>query len=547
MATVVKYLHRIDGRWKYRKAIPARLRPFIDGNIGEFVRWLGPAPADGQPSPKVLRRYVEVGDECAALLEMAEKRASGTFDQLNSEVIEHFIATLRSHMLEEDEEERFDETEDEFFEDVKSQLEGMEGVTAYANPDRRWQKRQERLESVIATWRSELARGRISDIVKDELLDAAEGYGLRLDPDSLCFRRLAKRYLQTLIEVAEGRLQRQEGLVVPTPEAPPPLPEQQRAGLPGQTITGLVQDWWREAKAAGRSHSTLDAYSRAARQLSAFLRHDDANAITKKDIIAFKDHRLKQGKTLKTIGDGDLAAFKALFAWAVSNGRMTANPAADVKVVAPKRVLARPQGFTDAEAEAILTHARKSRKATRAAPKTTAAKRWVPWLCAHTGARVGEMVQLRKQDLRKQGDIWVLTLTPEAGAIKSGLMREVPLHPQLVEEGFPEFVASAPEGYLFLNPKGDTQEDRIGAIRTIKNRVTDFVREVVTDPKVQPNHGWRHRFETLAREAGLREDVTNAITGHATPGVAATYGNVSIKAKAEALARMPHVNVQGDP
>lgn len=226
---------------------------------------------------------------------------------------------------------------------------------------------------------------------------------------------------------------------------------------------------------------------------------------------------------------------------------MAENPAKEVKVVSPKRVLQRPKGFTDTEAEAILTHARNHRKPTREAPKTAAAKRWVPWLCAYTGARVGEMAQLRKQDLCKQGDIWVLTLTPEAGAIKSGLMREAPLHPHLVEEGCPEFVARAPEGYLFLNPKGETQEDRIGAIRTIKNRVTDFVREVVTDPKVQPNHGWRHRFETLAREAELREDVTNAITGHATPGVAATYGNVSIKAKADAIARLPRVNAQGDP
>ena len=135
MAAVVKYLHRINGRWKYRRAIPARLRPHIDGNIREFVRWIGRASLNGQPSPEVLRRYVEVGEECAALLEMAKKRASGTFDQLTSEVIEHFVATARSHMLEADEEERFDESEDELFEAVKTQLEGMEGVTVHANVD----------------------------------------------------------------------------------------------------------------------------------------------------------------------------------------------------------------------------------------------------------------------------------------------------------------------------------------------------------------------------------------------------------------------------
>jgi hypothetical protein len=33
------------------------------------------------------------------------------------------------------------------------------------------------------------------------------------------------------------------------------------------------------------------------------------------------------------------------------------------------------------------------------APKLAAAKRWVPWLCAFTGARVGEMLQLRKAEI----------------------------------------------------------------------------------------------------------------------------------------------------
>lgn len=542
MAAVVKYLHSIDGRWKYRRVVPERLRAHIDGNIREFVRWLG--AAKGQPSPEVLRKYVSVGEEFEALVAMAEKRASGQYDELTEDLIEHFIATVRSHMLEEDEEGRFDESEDDLHEAVRQQLEGDSRAKIADIPDRRWAKRQEGIDRTLEAWRADLARGHISDFVKEELLDRAEGYGLRLAPGSLGFRRLAGRFLQLLVEYGDAAQKRQEGNLVPTPKPPAPMTPEKRRGLPDQTITGLVEGWWKEAKAAGRSLSTLDAYSRTARQFADFLKHDDANALSKQDVIAFKDHRLEQGKSLKTIRDGDLAALKALFEWAVANGRMASNPAKAVKIITPKRNLSRSKGFTDAEAEAILMHAMHHKGATRAAKKTAAAKRWVPWLCAYTGARVGEMVQLRREDVRQEGNAWVLTLSPDAGTIKGKVLREVPVHHHLVEVGFIEFVLSAPAGFLFLNPTGDTEEKLRAARRTIKNRLVTFVREVAADPNVQPNHGWRHRFETLARECGLREDVTNAITGHATPGVAASYGNVTLAAKIEAIAKIPRVAIQ---
>jgi integrase len=76
-----------------------------------------------------------------------------------------------------------------------------------------------------------------------------------------------------------------------------------------------------------------------------------------------------------------------------------------------------------------------------------ACRRWVPWLCAYTGARVGELTQLRAGDVQARhgpaGSIWVLHLTPDAGTIKTGRARAVPLHADLVRQGFPEFARRA--------------------------------------------------------------------------------------------------------
>ena len=55
---------------------------------------------------------------------------------------------------------------------------------------------------------------------------------------------------------------------------------------------------------------------------------------------------------------------------------------------------------------------------------------------------------------RNQGEAghWVVRITPEAGTVKTNRAREVILHPQLVELGFPEFVKGVAQGPLFLTP-----------------------------------------------------------------------------------------------
>jgi hypothetical protein len=112
------------------------------------------------------------------------------------------------------------------------------------------------------------------------------------------------------------------------------------------------------------------------------------------------------------------------------------------------------------------------------------------------------------------------------------------LHPHLIELGFTEFVGQQPEGYLFGNT--------IGALQGVKNRVRQFVRTIVDDKRVAPNHGWRHRFTTVNIDLGISERVLDAICGRAPRTVGQRYGEVTIKAKAEAIARLPRYECAGD-
>jgi integrase len=88
----------------------------------------------------------------------------------------------------------------------------------------------------------------------------------------------------------------------------------------------------------------------------------------------------------------------------------------------------RIRGFTDEEAALILRHAAKEKDPVR---------RWVPLLCAYSGARLSEVCQLRVEDVFQRGGVWCMKFDPEAGSLKNeNSERAVPLHPAIVERGF---------------------------------------------------------------------------------------------------------------
>jgi integrase len=106
----------------------------------------------------------------------------------------------------------------------------------------------------------------------------------------------------------------------------------------------------------------------------------------------------------KTINDTDFAALPAVFGWGVKSGWLSTNPAENARIEGRGKMRTRDQWFLDDERSAILNAALAVSGSKRENPKTTAAKRWVPWLCAYSGARVNEMIQLRKEDVRREQD-----------------------------------------------------------------------------------------------------------------------------------------------
>jgi integrase len=256
----------------------------------------------------------------------------------------------------------------------------------------------------------------------------------------------------------------------------------------------------------------------------------------------------KRTRTAQTVKNTTARAVNTVFRWAVSKKHLARNPfehAADALTVSKRSQLRDTKAFTPEEQRIILSAA-SAIKAFR--KQEDAARRWAPWLCAYTGARVGEITQLRKADVIKRGGIDALKITPDAGTVKNAQARVVPLHQHLVAQGFLRFIETHRDGPLFYKPRPATttaaEDDPLKRKKApaaqVRQRLADWVRELgVTDTGVSPNHGWRHTFKQIGRRVGISDPVLDDICGHAPASVGSAYGRAALEDMAAALRTFP--------
>jgi integrase len=150
--------------------------------------------------------------------------------------------------------------------------------------------------------------------------------------------------------------------------------------------------------------------------------------------------------------------------------------------------------------------------------ETNAARRWLPWLVALSGARIGELAQLWAEGIKNENGVHFMEIKAarDGGSLKTpNSERKVPLHPVLIEDGFLDFVKAQGPGPLFyLRSSGDP--NRRHASKTLSNRVAEWIREQgFRDPRKAPNHALRHWWKTAALNTGFRDSLAHAIQGHA--------------------------------
>lgn len=297
---------------------------------------------------------------------------------------------------------------------------------------------------------------------------------------------------------------------------------------PGKKVTfKALFDGWVAEKSP--SEKTRYSWERVLKQLAAFLGHDDASRLAPEDLIRWKTALLNSGLKTKTIRDGKLAPVRAILQWGADNRHLSQNAGERVTIDLKAKLIDRKRGYSEEEARTVLRAALK---------QPDSFQRWVPWLCAYTGARVSEVCQLRAEDIAQIENTWCLRFSPEAGSLKNANSeRTVPLHGALIKQGFLKYAKKVRSGPLFIKLTPDRFGSRGGNGARILGR---WVRSLgIEDPRISPNHSWRHRFKTLARRHGMATDIVDAIVGHRRRTVADGYGEFPVEALLRELSKLP--------
>ncbi|WP_421927154.1 DUF6538 domain-containing protein [Neoaquamicrobium sediminum] len=371
--------------------------------------------------------------------------------------------------------------------------------------------------------------------------------GYRVDHESLL--RIRKAANQAIMYGREQLMRNADGDYRPDPEA-------DRFARPEEPNVPTATD----IAVAGTRASPLDIFDRYAaeaklkpgtlkrwRPIVAKVEkeHPSLSDVTPEWTIAWKNRLVASGLSNNSIRDAYLASMRSLCNWAVSNKEIASNPFAGVTLKADKTRKMRPKGFLDAEALTIL-------KATfDPVPKGfsrehAAARRWVPWLCAYLGARVGEISQLRSQDIRDEEGVWLVWITPDAGSTKNESARHVAIHPHLIEQGFLDFVKKSGKGPLFYDPgrRRDGSEMNPQS-KKVGERIAKWVRELgVDDQNILPNHAWRHRFKTVARKVKMDVGARDYMQGHVPATEGEAYGDFPPDVLLHEISKLPWFEVE---
>lgn len=301
----------------------------------------------------------------------------------------------------------------------------------------------------------------------------------------------------------------------------------------GLSLEALFDKWKAETKPSASTLSTWRGLPLASLKDHLANKSSDVRRIEPEDIIAWKDAIVARGLAAKSINGTYLGMANAIFNYAVMNRLMAANPAAGVRVAGRARAGTGQLPYENAEVARLLDLAQKEARPDR---------RWLPWLAASTGARIGELAQLWGSRVKEIDGIPVIVLAPaeDGGSLKNeGSERTVPIHSTLIEQGFLEFVKGRGTGPLFYR-KSSGKLTKKHASKGVTNRLAGWIREAgFDDPRKAPNHAFRHWFKSAAVRVGISDSMADAIQGHAGKTVASRYRHFSIKGMADAIALLP--------
>ena len=153
------------------------------------------------------------------------------------------------------------------------------------------------------------------------------------------------------------------------------------------------------------------------------------------------------------------------------------------------------------------------------------ARRWVVLIAMYSGMRLGEIVQLRVADVRREAGVDFFDLSEEGGRklkTEAGA-RQIPIHPALVDAGILELVsARRAAGLVDLLPRAPTDVGHQRPTNALSKWFGRFRHGLGITSPGKTFHATRHTFaDALRSSADGRDALCDQILGHEPGGVGA--------------------------
>jgi len=315
-----------------------------------------------------------------------------------------------------------------------------------------------------------------------------------------------------------------------------------------ESISQLLEKYINEKKGNWQEHSRLKTEDTVRNHLKLFVKSVDdiaANTLQRTHIVQFKDlllnlpknkekskkykHmsidelRLMNTPTEERISTATIKGYidriTSFLDWGESNGYFSSGLDAPLKnakkgLKTNKRANARRDVFSDDDLSKLFS----SKQYTQGKHKR-ASHHWAPLLAIFTGARLGEICSLSKEDVRhdKNSDFWYLDIN---GNVKTDCsVRFIPIHQQLIKLGFINFVKGQsnrlfPELQKTKNGYGDTLSKWFN--NTYLNASNCNVGQLASENKCF--HSFRHTFLDAFKQQGLNLLIAEELAGHSPEG-----------------------------
>jgi integrase len=238
---------------------------------------------------------------------------------------------------------------------------------------------------------------------------------------------------------------------------------------------------------------------------------EDLRKHTRADMVAVRAELLETRKpsTVNTI----LAKLIAVMGWAVANDYLVKAYTSKLKFT--KGTESQREAFKRGQVEAIMSHANSL--------PVSSWERWGLSLLVVTGARVGEVLQLTKNDIKKESGHWCISIneeSPDKSIKNKHSKRVVPLTDGALGFDLELFLSAIESGHLPSANKMSVPRNS-GILRGV---IKDVLGETKTEN--QTLHSLRHHMASSLQARGVPAPFTQGILGHASNSISYdTYGS----------------------